>query len=133
NRDLFDDTTAQRLCEHYRQILAAIVAQPERPISELPLLAEAERRRTLVSSNETRKAVPSLAVHELFTVQAARTPAAVAVVFEEQSLSYGELDRRANRLARRLRGLGVAPGALAALHAERSLDMMVGLLAILKA
>jgi len=133
NTDLFDAETARRFAAHYQELLGRAVAHPERRISELTVLGEAERHRILVEWNATEKPVPARCAHELVESQAARTPQAVAVEFEGQSLTYAELDRRANRLAHRLRRLGVRPGVLAGLHTERSLDMMVGLLGILKA
>jgi amino acid adenylation domain-containing protein len=133
NTDLFDEATAVRLVEHYRAALEAAVAHPERRLSALPLLEGAERRKVLGEWNATERAVPPARVHELFSAQAAARPEAVAVVAGDGSLTYGELERRSNCLARRLRRLGVRPGALAAIHVERSLDMMVGLLGILKA
>ena len=88
----------------------------------------------LVEWNETAAAYPSeQCLHELFAAQAARTPDAVAVVYEDQQLSYGELDRRSNQLAHHLRGLGVGPEVVVGLCVERSLEMVVGLLGILKA
>ena len=98
------------------------------------MLSEAERHRVLVEWNATEAEYPAdKCIHELFEVQAERTPEAVAVEFEEQQLSYGELNARANQLARHLRGLGVKPDDRVAICVERSLEMVVGLLAILKA
>ena len=92
-----------------------------------------ERRTILEDWNETARAVPPATLPELFAAQAARTPAATAVVFGDESLSYGELDARANRLAHHLRGLGVGPEVVVGLCVERSLEMVVGLVGILKA
>jgi len=132
--DLFDGGTIARLIGHFRTLLEGIVAAPESPISELPLLSAAERHRLLVEWNATAAAYPrEKCVHELFAAQAARTPEAVAVVFEDRQLSYGELDRRSNQLAHHLRGLGVGPETVVGLCVERSLEMVVGLLGILKA
>src|SRR4029077_9625811 len=99
----------------------------------LPCLGAAERHRLLVEWNDTAAAYPSAkCLHELFAAQAERTPDAVAVIYEAQHLSYGELDRRANQLAHHLRSLGVGPEVIVGLCVERSLEMVLGLLGILK-
>jgi amino acid adenylation domain-containing protein len=132
--DLFEGARIERLVGHFEQLLAGIVANPKARLSELALLSEAERHRLLVGWNDTAAAYPSeRCVHKLFAEQAARTPDAVAVVFEGRQLSYGELDRRANQVAHHLRGLGVGPEVVVGLCVERSLEMVVGLLGILKA
>ena len=133
NTDLFDEATVFRLRDHFRTLVEGVVAHPEARLSDLPLLSEAEQRSMVVEWNATARPVPGMAVHELFAAQAARSPDAVAVVAGDESLSYSALDLRSNQLARRLRQLGVRPGALAALCVERSPAMMVGLLGILKA
>ncbi|ARN83878.1 hypothetical protein B1812_21580 (plasmid) [Methylocystis bryophila] len=131
---LFDAGTIERLAGHYCTLLEGIVADPERRLSELPLLGEAERRRILVEWNQTAADYPrDRLLHELFEDRAAQTPAATAVVFEDAQLAYGELNARANQLAHHLRSLGVGPDALVGICVERSLEMVVGLLAILKA
>ena len=132
--DLFDRGTIERLVGHFETLLAGIVASPGGRLSELPLLGEAERHRLLVEWNDTAAEYPhDKCLHELFGAQAERTPDAVAVVFEDQQLTYGELERRANQLAHHLRGLGVGPEVVVGLCIERSLEMVVGLLGILKA
>ena len=134
NTDIFDEETIARLAGHYRNLLQAILADARSRLSDLPLLSEGERRQMLVRWNETRREYPrDLCVHELFEEQAARRPHAVAVAFGENRVSYAELNGRANRLARRLRSLGVGPDAPVALCVERSVEMVVALLAILKA
>jgi amino acid adenylation domain-containing protein/non-ribosomal peptide synthase protein (TIGR01720 family) len=133
NLDLFDAATADRLIGHYRQLLGSVAEDPERRVSALPLLSEAERYELLVAGNDTGAEIPGRTIHELFEAMAARRPAAVAVSFEGTHLTYGDLNARANRLAHHLRGLGVGPGGLAGLCVERSLDMLVGLLGVLKA
>nr|VFJ54347.1 MAG: amino acid adenylation domain-containing protein [Candidatus Kentron sp. FW] len=131
---LFTEQTIQRMGEHFQVLLRGIVAEPETPISQLPLLSEAERRRILVEWNDTKVPYPQdKCVHELFEEQVARFPDAVAVVFEDEKVSYGELNDHANRLAHRLRALGVGPEVLVGLFVERSVEMVVGILAILKA
>src|SRR5205823_8434628 len=103
-------------------------------LSELPLLPEAERRRLLIEWNATEAAYPQdQCLHQLFAAQARKTPEAVAVVYEDQWLTYQALDARANQLARRLQALGVGPESRVGICLERSLEMVVGLLAILKA
>jgi amino acid adenylation domain-containing protein len=132
--ELFDAATIDRMTEHFKVLLEAAVADPDRRLSELPLLTDAERQQLLVAWNDTRAKYPrDRCVHELFQEQAARTPAAVAVAGGGATLTYAELNQRANRLAHRLRALGVHPESLVGLCAERTPDMVVGLLGILKA
>jgi amino acid adenylation domain-containing protein len=132
--DLFDAARIERMFGHYQTLLEAVAADPDQRLSELPLLPEAERRQLLVQWNNTKVDYPaSTSIQEPFEAQAARTPDQVALVFERQTLSYGELNRRANQLAHHLRGLGVGPNVLVGLCVKRSLDMAVGLLGILKA
>lgn len=134
NTDLFDETTAERMLEHYRRLLEGVVAEPTRPVSALSLLTEDERRRLLFEWNETAKELgPRHTLHELFEAQVERTPDAVALVFEEEALTYRELNARANRLAHHLRALGVGAETIIALLLERSTEMVVSLLATLKA
>src|SRR5581483_5700962 len=132
--DLFDAPTIDRLSGHLERVLEQVAADPGRRIRELDLLSEAERHRLLVEWNETAAEYPQdRCVHELFEEQAARTPEAVAVVYEGAALNYRQLNARANRLAHHLRGLGVGPDVIVGLCVERSLEMVVGLLGILKA
>jgi amino acid adenylation domain-containing protein len=132
--DLFDRSTIERMVGHFQRLLEAIVADPERHISDLPLLMEAERHQLLIEWNNTAADYPKdLCIHELFEAQVERTPDAVAIVFEHESLTYQELNRRANQLAHYLISLGVGPEKLVGLCIERSLEMVVGLLGILKA
>jgi non-ribosomal peptide synthetase component F len=132
--DLFDRSTIERLAGHYERLLAGIVAAPESRVCDLPLLSDGERRRLVVEWNDTSASYPrDKCLHELFAEQASRTPDAVAAVFEDERLTYQELDRRANRLAHQLRGLGVGPETIVGLCVPRSLEMVVGLLGILKA
>ena len=134
NCELFDRATIQRMSEHFQRILEAAVEDPDRPISELPLLSDAERHQLLVEWNDTQAEFSSeQCLHQLFEAQVERTPDKTAVIFQEQELSYRNLDARANQLARYLRTLGVQPETLVGIMMERSLDMIVGLLAILKA
>src|SRR5947209_10341286 len=101
NTDLFDAATVERLAAHFLIVLQSLASRPGARVSELPLLTASEQRQLLVDWNATRRTVPGRCVHEMIAAQAARTPEAVAVVFGNQSLTYGELDRRANLLARR--------------------------------
>lgn len=131
--DLFESATIARMARHWQSLLESILAHPELPVAELPLLTEGERRQFFTEWNDTQAEFPAVCTHELFEAQVERTPEAVAVVFERQHLSYRELDQRANQLAHHLRGMGVGPETLVAICVERSLDMVVGLLGILKA
>jgi amino acid adenylation domain-containing protein len=131
--DLFDAATAERLLGHFRMLLEAAVRDPLARLSELSMMSGLERHQLLVEWNGSPLAVPVRPVHELFEMQARRTPDAPAVVFPGGRLSYAQLDERADRLAARLGGRAMAPGALVAVSAERSPDMIVALLGILKA
>ena len=132
--DLFEASTIERLVNGYRTLLEGIVSDPERRVSELVLLSAAERQQVLREWNDTAAEYPrDKCLHELFAEQASRTPEATAVVYEDNELTYGELDRRSNQLAHHLRGLGVGPDVVVGLCVERSLEMVVGLLGILKA
>ena len=134
NTDLFEADTIRRLLEHYRTLLAGVVADPSQRLSALPLLISAERSQMLVDWNATRKEYPvEQCFHQLFEAQVERTPEAVAVTFENQQLTYRELNRRANQLARYLKKLGVGPETMVGVCLERSPEMLIGLLGILKA
>ena len=115
------------------RLLEGAVADPERAIGRLDILGADERHTILREWNATARAVPGATLPELFAAQVARTPEADAVVFEDERLSYGELDARSSRLAHHLRALGVGPEVVVGLCIERSLAMLVGLLGILKA
>jgi amino acid adenylation domain-containing protein len=134
NTDLFDQATIADMAEHWRNLLSAIAADPQARIDELPLLSAAERERLLYGWNATATDYPRDAtIPQLFEAQAARTPEAIAVVFEGARLTYRELNERANQLAHYLQTLGVGPERRVGLGMERSLDLPVALLAILKA
>ena len=131
---LFEPSTIERYLGYWRQLLEGMVADEKQAVDRLPLLSAAERRKVLVDWNDTAADYPAdQCIHELFEAQASRTPDAVAVVYEDRHLTYAELNARANRLARHLRGLGVKPDDRVAICVERGLEMVVGLLAILKA
>jgi amino acid adenylation domain-containing protein len=132
--ELFNRTTIQSLLRHFETLLAGALANPDIPISRLPLLDDSERQRLLVEWNRTDAEFPGeRCVHELFEEQVRKTPNAVAVMFEDASLSYAELNRRANRLAHHLRELGVGPDARVAVCLERGLELIVAMLGVLKA
>ncbi len=130
---LFDAETIRRMVEHFQAVLEAVATDPERRIAEIDLLGPAARERILVDWNDTAVAYPPASLHGLIAAQAARTPASVAVVFEDETLTYAELDARAGCLARRLRALGVGPETRVAVCLERSVEMVVALLGVLKA
>ena len=132
--DLFDEARIDRMVGHYQVLLEAVAAEPERRLAELPLLTEGERHQIVVNWNRTRENFSrAKLVHQLFEEQARATPDATAVVFAEKPLTYGELNRRANQLARRLGKMGVGPDRVVAVCLERSFDLIVALLAVLKA
>jgi amino acid adenylation domain-containing protein len=134
NADLFDAATIERMMEHFQILLAGAVSDPKRPVSRLPLLSAAEEQMMLVEWNRTETPFPDDAtIHQLFEAQAARIPDAVAVTFEEQSLTYAELDRKANQLAHYLQKLGVGPEVLVGVCTLRSPEMIVGIMGVLKA
>lgn len=142
NSDLFEPDTIARMTSHFQTLLAAIIANPHQPIGELPLLSQPERHQLLVEWNDTYTPYPkSKCIHQLFEEQVERTPNAVAVVYEDESLTYQQLNLRANQLAQYLRSLGVKPEVLVGICIERSSKtlpkasplMLVGLLGILKA
>ncbi|WP_437524973.1 amino acid adenylation domain-containing protein [Sorangium sp. So ce726] len=132
--DLFERATMARMLEHLFTLLAAATSDPARSVASMPLLPERERRQLLVEWNDTGADFPrDRSVLDRFEEQAARAPRAAAVVSDRGALTYGELDRRANRLAHRLRALGVEADTLVAICAERSLELVVGIIGVLKA
>jgi non-ribosomal peptide synthetase component F len=134
NTDLFEEATIQRLLSHYQRVLEGIVAHPEQRLCELPLLSSVERQCLLHDWNATQIVLPTvLTIHEQIAQQAVRTPGAIAVVFQEERLSYAHLDQRANQLAHYLQSLGVGPEVRVSVCMERSLEMVIGLLGVLKA
>lgn len=132
--DLFEAATITRMIGHFETLLAGIVADPSQRISTLPLLLETERQQLLLDWNNTRQAYPlELCAHQLIEARAAQTPDAVAVVCAGEQLTYRQLNRRANRLARSLVEAGVGPEVVVALLAERGLDLLTMILAVFKA
>ena len=150
NTDLFDTATIERMAEHFQILLEGSIAHPDQRISDIPILSEAERHQILIKWNDTKADYPKdKCLHELFEAQVERTPDAVAVVFptnlrlrskqvrvkldEETQIVYRELNQRANQLAHYLRALGVGPEVPVGIYIERSLEMIIGILGVLKA
>ena len=132
--DLWDEASIARMAGHFQTLLGAIVDHPDRPISALAMLPQAEREQLLLGWNDTSAPYPrELCLHQMFEAQVERTPDTPAVVFDTQSLTYRQLDRRANQLAHHLRNLGVGPDVPVGLYLDRSLDMVVAIFAVLKA
>ncbi|WP_343073363.1 non-ribosomal peptide synthase/polyketide synthase [Pyxidicoccus fallax] len=131
--DLFDEDTVGRMLEQLGTLLAEAASAPERRIGELTLLSELERHRALSEWSHTAPATPDACAHHLFEEQVHRTPEAPAVSFGERTLTYRELDARANQLAWHLRSLGVGPDVVVGVHLERSTELAVALLGVLKA
>lgn len=135
NTDLFDEATINRMLGHFKTLLEGIAANPQARIADLPLLSEAELHQLLVEWNDTgeRAGEANACIHSLFEAQVERSPDAVAVVFEQEQLTYRELNSRSNKLAHHLQKLGVGSEVLVGICMERSVEMIVGLLGILKA
>lgn len=147
NTGLFDSSTIQRMLSHYLTLLEQVVFDPDQSIRLLPMLSQQEKNQLLVGLNQTRRSwsdkgisdrterllSEQLCIHHLFERQVEQTPEAVALVFEEKSLTFAELNRRANRLAHSLIALGVGPEVIVGIILERSIDMIVAMLGVLKA
>jgi amino acid adenylation domain-containing protein len=134
NTDILGAGTVSRMLSHFQVLLESVVANPDWPIGKLPLLPPAERQALLSFSQEQSIASASnLCLHHQFEAQVAQSPDAIALTFAEQAVSYGELNRRANQLAHCLQSLGVGPETRVGLCVERSPEMMIGVLGILKA
>lgn len=133
NTDLFDEADIARFAAHLGRLLAAVADHPDAPVSTLDALDPAERHRMLTEWNETGADVPAGAtLPGLIAAQITRTPDAIAVDFEGDTLTYAQLDRAADRIARRLAGLGTGPGTLVAVSADRSTELVAGLLGVLR-
>ena len=133
-RHRFDAATIARMLGHFQTLLEGMVANPNQRLSELPLLSAAEQHQVLVEWNDTQADYPKhVCIHQLFEATVTRSPDAIAVVFENEQLTYQELNIRANKIAHHLQALGVEPDVLVGIYMERSLEMVVGLLGILKA
>ncbi len=134
NPDLFEPATILRLIGNFQTLLAGVIANPERPIGQLPLLTKAERHQILVDWNRTSVEYPqSACIHQLFEQQAGRTPEAVALVYEDRQLTYRQLNEQADQLAGELRRSGVGPDVRVGICLNRCLEMVVGLYAVHKA
>ena len=134
NSNLFCAATIQRMVGHFEVLLRGVMTEPETTIQSLPLLTDLERQQLLVAWNDTGTPNPTdKCVHQLFEEQAEKTPTAVAVEYEEEEMTYQELNERANQLARLLRTRGVAKETLVGICLERSMEMIVSILGVLKA
>lgn len=134
NRALFKPETIHQMIGHFNTLLKGLVDNPGRPVSHISMLTDEERRKILIEFNNTEAGYPDdKCLHELFESQAEKTPDAVAVMFEDDHLTYRELNRRSNQLGHYLRNRGVQPGSLVGICMERSFDMIIGLLGVLKA
>ncbi|MGH6690928.1 MAG: non-ribosomal peptide synthetase, partial [Gammaproteobacteria bacterium] len=132
--ELFDAARIERMVGHYGRLLEAAVADPAAGLSRLPMVSPSERRQLLAEWNDTARELPrDLVIHEAFERQAKRTPDEVALYWRDQAVTYRDLNRRANRLARHLMRHGMGPEAVVGICLERSVDMVVAMLAVLKA
>ena len=132
--DLFEAETIEKMGAHFKKLIEEIVRNPAQEIQTLSLLTEAERHQLLIEWNDTKADYPEdKTIHQLFEEQVEKTPNNIAVVYEDEELTYQQLNERANQLAHHLRTLGVGPDTLVAIAVERSLEMIIGLLGIFKA
>jgi len=131
--DLFEPETIERLFKHFVTLLEGIASDPLQRVSSLPMLSGEELKQAVAGWNATTAAYPQRCLHEVFAEQVLRTPDAVALIFNDETVTYRELDERANKLAWHLRGLGVGPDAVVGLCLQRSPALVTGLLGILKA
>jgi amino acid adenylation domain-containing protein len=132
-RDLYEESSMRRLVSHYENLLGEMVRDAQRPVGQLAMLNREEREQVVYEWNRTEREYPrEQVVQELFEAQVERTPAAVAVVYEEEKLTYAELNRRANQLAHYLRGLGVKSDTRVGVLLERSMELVEAELAIVK-
>jgi non-ribosomal peptide synthetase component F len=134
NTDLFDDDRIARMFGHYQTLLEAVATGPDRRLAELPMLTNGERQQLLVEWNATDVILSQdVCVHQLFERQVERTPDAIAVVFGNQKITYRQLNQRSNQLAYHLRKLEIEPDQLVGICGGRCIEMVVGLLGVLKA
>jgi amino acid adenylation domain-containing protein/thioester reductase-like protein len=134
NSDLFDSNTVSRMLRHFEVLLEGVLANPDQPVKNIPLLTQSERSEILEAQRKTKLELPQAeGVHQMIEAQAIRTPDSKAVIFEGISISYGELNEKANQLAHHLQSLGVGPTKLVGIYLDRSIEMVVSLLAVLKA
>ena len=132
NTDLFDATTIERMLRHLEMLLDRAVANPDEPVSKLPLLSTEERNRILLEFNDTAAVYPDVCVHDLVARRAEQQPNAVALVFGTEQITYRELNARANQVAHYLIKRGAGPDVLVGIFAERTPDLVIGILGILK-
>ena len=134
NTDLFDASTIARMLGHFRTLLEGVVTNPEQHLADLPIMTQAQRQQALMEWNDTKMTYPQdKCIHELFEAQVEKTPNAIAMMFEDEQLTYRELNERANQLTQHLQGLGVGPEVRVGLCMPRALELIVGVLGILKA
>lgn len=132
NSDLFDAATIKRWCSHFEVLMRGMCAMPDANIGALPMLTDAERKTLLARNAVTKQFAVTECLHQRFAAQAKATPDAIAVTCEGTALTYCELDQRANQLAHHLKALGAGPEVLVGLHMERSVELVVGIMGILK-
>ncbi len=133
NTDLFDKQTISQFLGHFQTLLTVIVANPDIPIADLPLLSDSENHQLLKEWNQTSCTYSDKLCHQLFELQAEKSPKEIAVVFDDQTLTYQQLNQRANQLAHYLQSLGIKPESLVGICLEKSLEIVVGILGIFKA
>lgn len=133
NTDLFEAATIRKMLAHFQGLLDSALDDPEKAMGRLAMLTEPERRQLLAQWNDTAANYPECCLHELVAEQARKTPDAAAIVYQDQRLSYSELDARSNQLAHFLQKRGVAPEVLVGLCCERQTELLVGMMGILKA
>lgn len=133
NRDLFEPATVARISKHFLTLLSASLENPDQGISKLPLLTSEETQQIVGDWNATERAYPEATLHQLFEEQAQKTPDATALVFQEREMSYRALNERANQVADYLREVGIGAEKLVAVCMDRSFEMVVALLGVLKA
>lgn len=133
NRNLFEEVTIARIFRSYQVLLEGIANDPEERISRLSLLTSGDRHQILINWNPTPTNYPNICIHQLFEEQVKRTPEAIAVVFQGKQVTYRELNARSNRLAHCLRNRGAGPEIVVGIFIERSVEMVVAQLAVLKA
>ncbi len=133
NRDLFTGNTIHRMAGHFRNLIEDMVENPDKHLSELKMLSESERHRLVVEMNDTATAYPDVTIHELFESVVNNSPDKVALTCKGETLTYNDLNERANQLVRCLRANGLKPGTPAGLFMDRSIQMVIAILAILKA
>ncbi len=133
NADLFEASTIARMLAHFEALLEEIVANPDQKISELSLLTTQERAKVLYEWNANQAPIPEACIHQLFESQVERSPDAIAIINQDEQLTYRELNNRANQLAHYLQAHGVTTETLVAICVDKSVQLLVGLLGILKA